>query len=149
MCGKGICTVIQILLDELATQLFLRWNRILPRWCLWNWFVRLLLPAPWALLGRETDYTRLVLPEELCSQFNKVHYRPRSREIMHLVVSIRLSICRAHERGYSDTRHCQNFSSDTRHWGQKMLDTRHSKFTPTLNTQLQKDVIDCAVWKID
>ncbi len=42
---------------------------------------------------------------------------------------------RAHERGYSDTRHCQNFSSDTRHSGKKMPDTdtqnspRHS--TPT------------------
>ncbi len=48
---------------------------------------------------------------------------------------------RAYERGYSDTRHCQKFSSDTRHWGLKMPDTRHSKFTPTLDTQLQKDVI--------
>ncbi len=47
---------------------------------------------------------------------------------------------RAHERGHSDTQYCQNFSSDTRHWGQKMLDTRHSKFTQTLDTQLQKDV---------
>ncbi len=41
---------------------------------------------------------------------------------------------RAHERGYSDTRHCQNFSSDIQHWGQKMPDTRHSKFTTTLDT---------------
>ncbi len=46
---------------------------------------------------------------------------------------------RAHKRGYSDTRHCQNFSSDTRHWGQKMPDTRLSKFTPTPDTQLYKD----------
>ncbi len=30
---------------------------------------------------------------------------------------------RALERGYSDTRHCQKFSSDTRHWGKKMPDT--------------------------
>ncbi len=72
-----------------------------------------------------------------------------------------LSYKRAHERGYSDTRHCQNFRSDTRHCRQKMLDTRHSKFTrhSTPDTQLQKDVplaeftllfwweIDCVVWK--
>ena len=47
---------------------------------------------------------------------------------------------RAHERGYPNTRHCQNFSSHTRHWGQKMPDTRQSKFTPTLDVQLKKCV---------
>ena len=31
----------------------------------------------------------------------------------------------AHERGYSDTRHCQICSSNTRHWRQKMLDTQY------------------------
>ncbi len=49
-------------------------------------------------------------------------------------------IFRAHERGYSDTRYCQNFSPDTRHWGQIKPDTRHSKFTPPLDTQLQRDI---------
>ena len=47
----------------------------------------------------------------------------------------------AHERGYSYTRHCQNFSSDTRHWGQNYPPPDIQYLPQHSDTQLHKDVI--------